>query len=99
MGRSATEKNIYIYILYIQNKTSTVKRRGDGAFFRRGRGLNGSTATGNIKELRHSSMMVRDGKMGEKNVGQGRAGGQKTCWSHLFRMKTVAGRSLETSHP
>jgi hypothetical protein len=73
-----------------------VKRRGDGAcFFRRGRGLNGSTATGNRKELRHSNMMDRDGKMGEKNVGQGRAGGQETCWSNLFRMRTVAGRSLE----
>jgi hypothetical protein len=51
-----------------------------------GRGLNYSTATGNRKELRHSNMVDRDGKMGEKKARQRRAGGKETCWSHLFHM-------------
>lgn len=64
-------------------------------FLRRGRGLNYSTATGNRKELRHSNMMERDDKMGEKNVRHRRAGGKETCWSHLFLTRTVAARGID----
>lgn len=63
-------------------------------FLRRGRRLNYSTASGNRKELRYSNMMDRDGKMGEKNVRQRLTGGKETCWSHLFRMRTVPARDI-----
>jgi hypothetical protein len=70
-----------IYLLCVQNKTSTINRRADGACFFAGEGgLIYSTKTGNRKELGHSNIMDRDGKMGEKNVRPRRAGESETCW-------------------
>lgn len=64
-------------------------------FLRKGRGMNYSTVTGNRKELRYSNMMDGNCKMEEKTVRQRKAGGKKTCWCHLFHVRTVAVRSLE----
>ena len=58
-------------MLCVQNKSSTMKSRGDGACLFAGEGgLNYRTETGIRKELRHGNMMDRDIKMGQKNVRQ-----------------------------
>ena len=78
-------RGIYIYILCLQNKTSVLIRRENGACCSEGeRGSITVLRQGNRKELRHRNMMDRYDKMGDRNVRERRVRGKETRWSHLF---------------